>query len=67
MTPEHAVECLQKLHDMTDTERARVCAEDTIIDLLNYFGAEEVGRVWTQEVPAWENCSWVTKKQPVER
>ena len=23
------------------------------MDLLNYFGADEVGRVWTEEVPAW--------------
>lgn len=53
MTPEHAIELLRELRGEPDPEQARACAEDIIVDLLNYFDAEEVGRVWTQEVPAW--------------
>jgi hypothetical protein len=53
MTPDRAIELLRELKTETNMDRARVCAEDIIVDLLNYLGADEVGVVWTQEVPAW--------------
>jgi hypothetical protein len=57
MTPDRAIELLRELKNETNMDRARVCAEDIIVDLLNYLGAEDVGYVWTQEVPAWPRSS----------
>ena len=46
MTPKHALELLRKLKSNPDRQRAYEVAEDIIMDLLNYFDCEKVGKAW---------------------